>query len=147
MKSIEKYYDNTKDANPNYTIRKFIELNAKPGNVVEFGCGAGRDTVYLIRKWWNVLSIDREEVEFRITANLNEEELKYFKFSKQIFEDIELEKNNLVVTNFSHSFCNKNNFKELWNKMYLIKKYQIFWLDTEKSCFFYTILSIIYHKN
>ena len=117
MGNIEKYYDNTENAMPNYTVRKFIELNVKPGYAVELGCGAGRDTVYLIRKGWNVLSIDREEVESRITANLNEEELKYFKFSKQKFEDIELEKNNLVVANFSLPFCNKNNFKELWNKI------------------------------
>lgn len=50
-------------------------------------------------------------------AKLSEEELKQFKFSKQKFEYIELEKNNLVVANFSLPFCNKNNFKELWNKI------------------------------
>lgn len=31
MGNIEKYYDNTKDAMPNYTVQKFIELNIKPG--------------------------------------------------------------------------------------------------------------------
>lgn len=49
MRNIEKYYDNTKDANPNYTVRKFIELRTKPGNAVELGCGAGIDTVVLIK--------------------------------------------------------------------------------------------------
>lgn len=117
MGNIEKYYDNTQNAMPNYTVRKFIELNVKTGNAVELGCGAGRDTVYLIRKGWNVLSIDREDVESRITKNLTEVELKRFRFSKQKFEDIELEKNNLVVANFSLPFCNKNDFKELWNKI------------------------------
>lgn len=117
MGNIEKYYDNTKNAMPNYTVRKFIELNVKSGNAVELGCGAGRDTVYLIRKGWNVLSIDREDVESRITKNLTKVELKRFRFSKQKFENIELEKNNLVVANFSLPFCNKNDFKELWNKI------------------------------
>ena len=28
-----------------------------------------------------------------------------------------MEKNNLVVANFTLPFCNKNNFKELWNKI------------------------------
>ena len=28
-----------------------------------------------------------------------------------------LEKNNLVVANFSLPYCNKNNFKELWDKI------------------------------
>lgn len=30
---------------------------------------------------------------------------------------IELEKNNLIVANFSLSFCNKNDFKKLWDKI------------------------------
>ena len=117
MGNIEKYYDNTTDAMPNYTVKKFIKLNVEPGNAVELGCGVGRDTVCLIKNGWNVLAIDRENVESRIVAKLSEEELKQFKFSKQKFEYIELEKNNLVVANFSLPFCNKNNFKELWNKI------------------------------
>ena len=40
-----------------------------------------------------------------------------FKFLRQKFEKIELKKNNLVIANFSLPFCNKNNFKELWNKI------------------------------
>lgn len=117
MKSIEKYYDNTTETMPNYTVKKFIKLNVEPGNAVELGCGVGRDTVCLIKNGWNVLAIDRENVESRIAAKLSEEELKQFKFLKQKFEYIELEKNNLVVANFSLLFCNKNNFKELWNKI------------------------------
>ena len=117
MKNIERYYKNTADAKPNYTVKKFIELNVEPGNAIELGCGAGRDTVCLIKNGWNVLAIDREDVESRIAAKLEAEELKQFKFLKQKFEDIELEKNNLVVANFSIPFCNKNNFKKLWNKI------------------------------
>ena len=49
MKKIEKYYENTADANPNYIVKKFIELKIEPGNAVELGCGAGRDTIYLIK--------------------------------------------------------------------------------------------------
>lgn len=117
MSNIEKYYENTANANPNYTVKKFIELNVKPGNAIELGCGAGRDTIYLIKNGWNVLAIDREDVSSRIQLKLNKEEVKKFKFSQQKFENIKLEKNNLVVANFSIPFCNKNNFKELWNKI------------------------------
>ena len=48
MIKMEKYYDNTSMANPNYNVKKFIELNVKPENAIELGCGAGRDTIYLI---------------------------------------------------------------------------------------------------
>ena len=117
MKSIEKFYDNTIDSKPNYTVKKFIELNVEAGNAVELGCGAGRDTVCLIKNGWNVLAIDREDVESRIKAKLSKEQLKQFKFLKQEFENIELKKNNLVVANFSIPFCNKNNFEKLWNEI------------------------------
>ena len=117
MKKIEKYYESTADANPNYIVKKFIELKIEPGNAVELGCGAGRDTIYLIKKGWNVLAIDREDIEPRIKTKLSKEESKQFKFLRQKFEKIELEKNNLVIANFSLPFCNKNNFKELWNKI------------------------------
>ena len=58
MNNIEKYYSNTKNAKPNYTVKRFIELKIKPGNAIEIGCGAGRDTVYLIKNGWKVLAID-----------------------------------------------------------------------------------------
>ena len=64
-----------------------------------------------------MLAIDREDVKERIVKKLNDEEQEKFKFQKQNFECLELEKNNLIVANYSLLFCNKNNFKELWNKI------------------------------
>ena len=116
MKSIEKYYENTKNIDPNYTIKKFIKLEIKPEKAIELGCGAGRDTFYLIKNGWKVIAIDKEDVEKIITSKLSEEELKRFKFSKQEFENLKIEKNNLVVANFSLQFCQKDKFEELWNK-------------------------------
>ena len=88
MRKIEKYYENTADANPNYIVKKFIELKIGPGNAVELGCGAGRDTIYLIKNGWNVLAIDREDVKERIAKRLTKEELAKFKFQKQNFETL-----------------------------------------------------------
>ena len=48
---------------------------------------------------------------------MNDEEREKFRFQKQNFESLELEKNNLIVANYCLPFCNKNNFKELWNKI------------------------------
>lgn len=48
---MEKYYNNTENAQPNKTIIYFInKINPIPGNAIELGCGAGRDTKYLIKK-------------------------------------------------------------------------------------------------
>jgi len=51
-----------------------------------------------------------------INMNINPK-LKNFNFKCQDFENIELEKNNLLVANFSIPFCNKDYFNEFWNKI------------------------------
>lgn len=56
MRNIEKFYDNTKDAKPNNNVKKFIELKTETGNAIELGCGAGRDTIYLIKNDMTFLS-------------------------------------------------------------------------------------------
>lgn len=117
MRQIEKYYENTKNFKQHKNVSKFITLGIKPTNAIELGCGAGRDTVYLIKNGWNVLAIDREDVNSLIIEKLNDEELKKFRFLKQKFEDVILEKNNLIVANYSIPFCNKNIFEEFWKRM------------------------------
>ena len=63
MESIQKYYDNTQSDKPRNNVEYFInEIQCNSGNAIELGCGAGNDTVYLIKNNWNVLAIDREDV-------------------------------------------------------------------------------------
>lgn len=64
-----------------------------------------------------MLAIDKEETKGLIEEKLNENELKNFRFSLQNFQNVELEKNNLIVSNFSIPFCGKKYFKEFWNKI------------------------------
>lgn len=117
MENIKKYYENTENALPNPTVRAIIEMNIKPENAIDLGCGAGRDTVYLIKNGWEVLAIDREDTEKIISSKLNEEEIKNLRFKCQDFENMELEENKLLVANFSIPFCDKNYFNEFWNKI------------------------------
>lgn len=117
MRNIEKYYENTENALPNPMVKKIINMNIKPEKAIDIGCGAGRDTIYLIKNDWNVLAIDREDTEQIISNKLDSKEIKKFRFNSQNFENIELEKSNLVVANFSIPFCNKKYFNEFWNKI------------------------------
>ena len=117
MGDMEKYYKNTENVLPNTIIQKFISMNIKPENAIELGCGAGRDTVYLIRNGWNVFAIDKEDTEQIISNKLDDEELKRFKFERQNFENIKLEKARLLVANFSIPFCRKDCFNQFWNKI------------------------------
>lgn len=117
MGDIQKYYEKTEDALPHPMIKKFINMDIKPKKAIDLGCGAGRDTIYLIKNGWNVLSIDRENTRETISSKLNNDEIKRFNFKCQNFETIELENTNLLVANFSIPFCNKNKFKEFWEKI------------------------------
>lgn len=117
MRNIEKFYENTKNAMPHYNIKKFVEMKTKTGNAIDLGCGAGRDTIFLIKNNWNVTAIDREDTQNIIETNLNTEDLKKFKFMCQNFENIKLYKNDLIVSNFSIPFCSKNYFNDFWNKI------------------------------
>ena len=117
MGNIEKFYENTKNGMPHDNIKKFIEMNTRNGNAIDLGCGAGRDTIFLIKNNWNVIAIDREDTKDIIEISLNAEELKRFKFVQQNFENIQLDKNDLIVSNFSIPFCNKNHFNDFWLKI------------------------------
>ena len=118
MRDIEKYYNNTESDKPRNNVQYFNnEIKCNPGKAIELGCGAGNDTIYLIKNNWNVLAIDRENVEERITKRLAKEKLAKFTFQKQDFETIKLEENNLIVANYSLPFCKKDKFEELWNKI------------------------------
>ena len=117
MGDIQKYYENTENALPHPMVKKFIDMNINPKYAIDLGCGTGRDTIYLIKNGWKVLSIDKENTKKIISSKLDNEELKNFNFECQDFENIELEKNNLLVANFSIPFCNKYYFNEFWNKI------------------------------
>ena len=113
VREAEMYYDNTEGLEPNYVIREFLKLGVMPGRALELGCGAGRDTVCLIKNGWYVLAIDKEDVEERIRGRLDEGEGERFRFSRQSFEDVKLEECDLVVANFSLPFCDKSRFVDL----------------------------------
>lgn len=117
MENIKKYYENTENALPHPMVKKIIDMNINPKSAIDLGCGAGRDTIYLIKNGWEVLSIDREDTKGFISSKLDSEEMKRFRFNVQNFEDIKLEKNNLLVANFSIPFCSKDYFNEFWNKI------------------------------
>lgn len=115
-KSIEKYYNITKNAKPHTNVANFLKLNIDPAIAIDLGCGAGRDTIALLKYNWNVLAIDKEDTEDIIKDQLSKEEQRRFKFLKSVFGEMNLPKANLIVANFSLPFSKKEYFNSIWNK-------------------------------
>lgn len=117
MINAEQYYNNTQRDNPSKLLMKIINKNIQPGKAIDLGCGAGNDTVYLIKNGWKVIAIDSNDVSDRIKNRLNDDELLKFKFQKQIFEELHLSNCNLIVAQNSLSFCNPQNFDKMWKEI------------------------------
>lgn len=117
MRRIEEFYKNTRNTLPHKNVLEFIDSEKNIGKAIDIGCGAGRDTVYLIKNGWHVIAIDKENTKQIMTNQLNDEELNRLTFIQSEFENIKLEKNNLIIANYSIPFCNKNKFQEFWHKI------------------------------
>ena len=116
MSKISKYYNVTEKDEPRKNVKYFVEnIKVNPTKVIDLGCGQGNDTVFLIKSGWRVLGIDRENVEERIRKRLSEDKQDSFYFELQDFEKLILTKTDLIVANFSLSFCNNKKFKNTWN--------------------------------
>ena len=117
MKNAKEYYKRTENLDENFNLKKFILMNIEPNTAIDLGCGAGRDTIFLIKKGWQVISIDKVDTSSIIRNKLDDNEKKRFKFICQDFEELNLKQNNLLVANYSLPFCNKNYVPTLWKNI------------------------------
>lgn len=111
------YYEKTKNTIARMNVRKFKDMEVAPKRCIDLGCGAGNDTIFLIKNGWKVTAIDKEDTEMIIKNYLNKEEQKSLEFIKSDFENINLKSCDLLVANFSLPFCKKDYLKELWEKI------------------------------
>jgi len=113
----QKFYEKTKNSLPSCFVKKIIESGIKPGTAIDLGCGAGRDTVFLLKNGWTVLAIDKENTIQFIQDKLEKQELEKLNFKCCSFEKVKFIKNDLVVANFSLPFCNINSFNSFWRSL------------------------------
>ena len=81
-------------------------MNINPEKAIDLGCGAGRDTIYLIKNGWNVLSsiskpVDQLEVDDMTLLQIKSGDINTNE--GEIYNDITLSTSSLPTTNGTHT--------------------------------------------
>ena len=120
MKNSEEYYNKTKGNKASGLLKTFFLMNfdkeLKGKTAIDLGAGAGNDAKYLLEKGFKVTCIDKEEKSKEITmSQITQNE--NLKFELQEFENLKLDKADLIYSCFSLHFCNPNKFDNMMNEI------------------------------
>lgn len=114
MRDWDNFHRITNNKPPRKNIIHFISKYSITGKAIDLGCGSGSDTIFLIKNNWNVLAIDSSNIEERIRSKLSNSEQENLRFEVQKFEKLKLSKCDLLISNNSLPFCDKDYFYQMW---------------------------------
>ena len=117
MKDWMEYQNKTYNQEVCKLLVNFLN-NYKIESAIDLGCGSGNETVYMIKHGIRVKAIDRQLNKSFILDRLTDEEKSKVSFEEESFENAKLEKTDAVTAFFSLPFCNPDNFKQVWDKIY-----------------------------
>lgn len=121
MENWDEYYKNTISRFPSKILAKYFDLgldgNDKSNKIaIDLGCGAGNDTIYLLKKNYKVIAVDKEvSVVDLIKSRISDTSKLDFIIGS--FEDVKLSKANLITSNFSTYFCKPQYFSRFCNEI------------------------------
>ncbi len=110
------FYKRTKD-HPHWSqVEKAVTLLGHKGQALDLGCGAGRDTRYLLAQGWHVTAVDSDPNAIAILSELAQERLRVVQSS---FEDFvyEHEAYDLASSQFSLPFNPRASFTNLFTRI------------------------------
>lgn len=99
--------------------QSFEKEGKTSGLAVDLGTGAGRDALFLLKKGWDVLAIDREPLAIEILLNRSEEEhLSNLHTCMSSFSEMILPYNiDLINAGYSLPFCHPEHFSVCWQNI------------------------------
>lgn len=110
-KNWRPYYQLTKDLPPSTGLVKAIELLGKTGEALDLGCGAGRDTRYLLAYGFKVTAVDRDAASLSMLIELPTEQLRLVQSSFEVFT---FEHYDLVNAHYALPFLQKDQFSSVF---------------------------------
>jgi SAM-dependent methyltransferase len=113
---IANYLLKTKDSNPSAWLPEAVDLTPVKGCALDLGCGAGRDTKFLLEQGFHVIAVDKNEKALEYLQKFPQENLEAI---LSTFEDFNFpkEKFDLINAAFSLPFTNRDIFNEIFKRM------------------------------
>jgi tellurite methyltransferase len=110
----EHFYQRTKDKPPSLGLVKAVSLLGHADDALDFGCGAGRDTRYLLAEGFSVTAVDQEALSLTLLAQLQTEHLCLV---QSTFEDFTFANYGLVNAHFALPFIRKEQFSTVFTRL------------------------------
>jgi SAM-dependent methyltransferase len=86
-KYAEEFYNATASADMSEACNKFLKYIASGGKILDAGCGSGRDSLYFIKRGYEVVSFDASEEMVRLSGELTGQQTLLMKFEDIDFKD------------------------------------------------------------
>lgn len=86
-KNAEEFYQGTVSADMSEACEKFLKYIAPGGRILDAGCGSGRDSLYFIKRGYEVVSFDASEQMVRLSSELTGQQTLLMKFDEVDFKD------------------------------------------------------------
>ncbi len=85
---------------------------------IDLGCGAGVETMELLRQGWRVLAVDQEpEALARVQAAASPDGQARLTTQCAAFEDVVLPRADLIHASYSLPFCHPAHFERVWGQL------------------------------
>jgi trans-aconitate methyltransferase len=115
------YYDAQEGREPRELLTEVLrafDAEHRVGSAVDIGCGDGTDSLALLARGWNVLSIDAEDDAIRrLRARLTDDVAARSTTDVSPMEGVDLPPADLVFASFSLPFCPPESFPDLWARI------------------------------
>ncbi len=113
---IENYLKVTKDKQASLWLPDAVRVLGRGGNALDLGCGAGRDTKFLLGEGFHVVAVDKDERALEYLKELPRENLEVVqsRFEEFGFEE---QKYDLINAQFSLPFTNRDAFDAVFAKV------------------------------
>lgn len=113
------YYKKKLYLPPANVTQKALNSFSQSGLAIDFGCGCGNDSAFLLKNGWTVWAIDGEPIAIEILKNRKDISKQSLLFANsEKFEEINwnnLPKVDLFLAINALPFCKKEKFKEVWS--------------------------------